>query len=48
MGLEGAPEGRRGDVYVDERRSGVRLSEESIRLWERNTQRYADQVKRGD
>jgi hypothetical protein len=24
----------------------VRLTEESIRLWERNTQRYVDEVKR--
>jgi hypothetical protein len=33
-------------MYLDETHSGVRLSEESIRLWERNTQRYMDEVKR--
>jgi hypothetical protein len=33
-------------MYLDETHSGVRLSEESIRLWERNTQRYVDEVKR--
>jgi hypothetical protein len=33
-------------MYFDETHSGVRLSEESIRLWERNTQRYVDEVKR--
>jgi hypothetical protein len=33
-------------MYLDETHSGVRLSEESIRLWERNTQAYVDEVKR--
>jgi hypothetical protein len=35
-------------MYVDESLSGVRLSEESIRLWERNTRAYADKVTRSD
>jgi hypothetical protein len=33
-------------MYADESLTGVRLSEASIRLWERNTQRYVDEVKR--
>ena len=33
-------------MYLDENLTAVRLSEESIRLWERNTQRYVDEVKR--
>jgi hypothetical protein len=33
-------------MYLDETHSGVRLSEESIRLWERNTQSYVDEVER--
>jgi hypothetical protein len=35
-------------MYADETHTGVRLSEESIRLWNRNTQAYADEVKRSD
>jgi hypothetical protein len=35
-------------MYLDENLTAVRLSEESIRLWERNTQRYVDELKRGD
>jgi hypothetical protein len=33
-------------MYLDETHSGVLLSEESIRLWERHTQGYVDEVKR--
>jgi hypothetical protein len=33
-------------MYLDETHTGVRLSEESIRLWERHTQGYVDEVKR--
>ena len=33
-------------MYVDETRGGVRLSEESIRLWERHTHGYVDEAKR--
>jgi hypothetical protein len=33
-------------MYTDESQTGVRLSEESIRLWERNTQAYVDEVER--
>lgn len=33
-------------MYVDETRGGVRLTEGSIRLWERHTQGYVDDVKR--
>jgi hypothetical protein len=35
-------------MYTDESHTGVRLSEESIRLWERNTRAYVDEVKRSD
>jgi hypothetical protein len=35
-------------MYLDENLTAVRLSEESIQLWERNTQRYVDEVKRSD
>jgi hypothetical protein len=31
-------------MYLGE--TGVRLSEESIRLWERNTEKYVDDVER--
>jgi hypothetical protein len=33
-------------MYLDETHTGVRLTEESIRLWERHTQGYVDEVKR--
>jgi hypothetical protein len=33
-------------MYADETHTGVRLGEESIRLWERNTQAYVDEVTR--
>jgi hypothetical protein len=33
-------------MYVDESYSSARLTKQSIRLWERNTQRYVDEVKR--
>jgi hypothetical protein len=33
-------------MYADESQTGVRLSEESIRLWERNTRAYVDEVTR--
>jgi hypothetical protein len=35
-------------MYVDATHTGVRLSEESIRLWERNTRAYVDEVTRSD
>jgi hypothetical protein len=33
-------------MYLDETHSRVRVSEESIRLWKRNTQMYVDEVER--
>jgi hypothetical protein len=33
-------------MYEDETYSGIRLTEESIRLWERHTRGYVDEVKR--